>query len=58
MRRRDYYRNTHLKSNAWLRKRYVVLNRDNWQCVYCGNQATQVHHKRDAQKNIGKEPIE
>jgi len=56
-RRRSYYRNVYLKSDAWKRKRYVVLKRDNWKCVYCGNRATQVHHKRYAKKNIGKEPI-
>jgi len=49
-RRRDYYRNVYLKSDAWRRKRYVVLKRDNWKCVYCGNRATQVHHKRYAKK--------
>jgi len=56
--RRDYYRNEYLKSDEWQRKRYVVLKRDNWRCVYCGGRATQVHHKRYARKNIGKEPIE
>jgi hypothetical protein len=56
-RRRDYYRNEYLKSDEWRRKRYVVLQRDNWRCVYCGARATQVHHKRYARKNIGKEPI-
>ena len=56
--RRDYYRNEYLKSDDWRRKRYVVLKRDNWRCVYCGARATQVHHKRYAKKNIGKEPIE
>jgi cbb3-type cytochrome oxidase subunit 3 len=56
--RRDYYRNIYLKSDAWQRKRYVVLKRDNWRCVYCGRHATQVHHKRYAKKNIGREPIE
>ncbi len=56
--RQDYYRNDYLKSDAWRRKRYVVLKRDNWRCVYCGAPATQVHHKRYAKKNIGKEPIE
>jgi len=56
--RRDYYRNEYLKSDAWQRKRYVVLKRDNWRCVYCGERATQVHHKRYAKRNIGKEPIE
>ena len=34
-RRRDYYRE-YLKSDAWKRKRYVVLKRDNWTCQYCG----------------------
>ena len=56
--RRDYYRNVYLKSDAWQRKRYVVLKRDNWRCVYCGEKATQVHHKKYAKWNIGKEPIE
>lgn len=56
-RRRDYYRNVYLKSEEWNRKRYVVLKRDNWKCVYCGEKATQVHHKKYARKNIGKEPI-
>ena len=57
IRRGNYYRNVYLKSDAWKRKRYVVIKRDNWQCVYCGSRATQVHHKRYAKKNIGKEPI-
>lgn len=39
-RRRDYYRNDYLKSEAWKRKRYVVLKRDNWRCVYCGAKLT------------------
>ena len=56
-RRRAYYRDEYLKSDAWKRKRYVVLRRDNWRCVYCGEPANQVHHKRYARKNIGKEPI-
>ncbi len=56
-RRRDYYRNVYLKSDEWQRKRYVVLKRDNWRCVVSGEPATQVHHKRYARKNIGKEPI-
>ncbi len=55
--RRDYYRNVYLKSEAWKRKRYVVLKRDNWRCKYCGNKATQVHHLKYAKYNIGKEPI-
>ena len=56
-RRRDYYRYDYLFSEAWKRKRYVVLKRDNWRCVYCGAKATQVHHNRYA-KNIGNEPID
>ncbi len=56
-RRRKYYRDKYLKSDDWKRKRYVVLKRDNWRCVYCGAPATQVHHKRYAKRNIGKEPI-
>lgn len=57
-RRRNYYRNEYLKSEEWKRKRYLVLKRDKWNCVYCDQKATQVHHKRYAKKNIGKEPIE
>ena len=56
--RQDYYRNVYLKSDDWQRKRYVVLKRDNWRCVYCGARATHVHHKRYAKRNIGKEPID
>jgi len=56
-RRRDYYRD-YLKSDEWKRKRYVVLKRDNWRCVYCGGRATQVHHTKYAKYNIGREPIE
>ena len=55
--RRDYYRNVYLKSDAWKRKRYVVLKRDNWKCVYCGARATEVHHLKYAKYSIGKEPI-
>lgn len=57
-RRPEYYNNEYLKSDAWSRKRYVVLKRDNWTCVYCGSKATQVHHLKYVKKNIGKEPIE
>lgn len=57
-RRKDYYRNTYLKSEEWKRKRHVVLRRDNWRCVHYGAKATQVHHTRYAKYNIGKEPIE
>jgi len=57
-RRRNYYRNEYLKSDDWKRKRYVVLKRDNWRCVYCGAPAIHVHHKKYARRNIGREPIE
>ncbi len=57
-RRRNYYINEYLKSEEWKRKRYIVLKRDNWRCVYCGAPATQVHHLKYAKRNIGKEPIE
>ncbi len=56
--RQNYYRNVYLKSDAWQRKRYVVLKRDNWKCVRCGERATQVHHTRYAKRNIGREPID
>ncbi|PKP45154.1 MAG: hypothetical protein CVT94_18845 [Bacteroidetes bacterium HGW-Bacteroidetes-11] len=55
--RRNYYRNEYLKSDEWKRKRYVVMKRDNWRCVYCGAPAKQVHHKKYAKRNIGREPI-
>jgi|TARA_X000001036_G_scaffold152108_1_gene144445 5-methylcytosine-specific restriction endonuclease McrA len=54
--RRDYYRD-YLKSDAWRRKRYVVLKRDNWTCQECGAKATEVHHMKYAKYQIGKEPI-
>lgn len=47
----------YLKSDAWKRKRYVVLKRDNWTCQSCGAKATQVHHMKYAKYKIGKEPI-
>ena len=56
-RRRKYYNEVYLKSDAWRRKRYVVLRRDNWKCQYCGAKATEVHHLKYAKYNIGKEPI-
>ena len=55
IKRRNYYRK-YLKSDAWKRKRYVVLKRDNWTCKRCGAKAEQVHHKKYA-RNIGTEPI-
>ena len=57
-RRQDFYRNEYLKSDAWQRKRYIVLKRDNWRCQYCGGRATLVHHTRYLKRNLGKEPIE
>jgi 5-methylcytosine-specific restriction endonuclease McrA len=56
--RRTYYRVEYLKSDDWRRKRAMVLKRDKQRCVYCGVRATQVHHKRYAPRNIGREPIE
>ena len=55
--RKNYYRE-YLKSDAWQRKRYVVLKRDNWKCQYCGAKATEVHHLKYAKYQIGKEPID
>lgn len=54
--RKGYYKE-YLKSDAWKRKRYVVLKRDNWTCQGCGAKATEVHHLKYAKYNIGKEPI-
>lgn len=54
--RKDYYNDIYLKSDAWQRKFYVVLRRDKWRCMYCSSKATEVHHKRYAPINIGKEP--
>jgi hypothetical protein len=55
--RGEFYNNVYLKSDDWKRKRYIVLKRDNWRCVDCGNKATEVHHEKYA-NDIGKEPIE
>jgi 5-methylcytosine-specific restriction endonuclease McrA len=57
-RRIDYYRNVYLHSEAWQRKRYIVMKRDNCICSYCGAKATQVHHLKYAKYNIGSEPID
>ena len=35
----------YLTSKAWARLRAKVLRRDEWRCVTCGEQATQVHHR-------------
>ncbi len=56
--RKKYYREDYLTSDNWKRKRALVLKRDRYRCVFCGSRATQVHHKKYAPKNIGKEPIE
>lgn len=55
--RKSYYREIYLKSEAWNRKRAVVLKRDQWVCLYCKGQATEVHHLKYARK-IGREPID
>ena len=54
--RKRYYNDDYLKSDAWQRKRALVLKRDRSRCQQCGALATQVHHKRYA-RNIGREPI-
>ena len=56
--RRTFYRDEYLNSDDWQRKRALVLKRDRYCCVYCGTRASQVHHKRYAPRNIGREPIE
>ena len=33
-----------LNSTDWLKMRYKVLKRDDFECQYCHNKATQVHH--------------
>ena len=33
----------YLKSDAWKRKRYVVLRRDNGTCQICGAKPTELH---------------
>ena len=55
--RKKYYNEDYLQSDAWKRKRALVLKRDHWRCVYCDSKATDVHHKRYA-RQIGKEPID
>ena len=57
-RRKIYYREDYLKSDAWKRKRALVLKRDGYRCVFCASRATQVHHKKYAPQNIGREPID
>ena len=48
----------YLQSEEWQRKRYVVLKRDHGKCVHCGKPATQVHHKKYAKYQVGREPID
>lgn len=57
-RRKKHYQENVLTSGLWKRKRSLVLKRDGRRCVYCGQRATQVHHKQYAKVNIGREPIE
>jgi 5-methylcytosine-specific restriction endonuclease McrA len=56
--RKTYYNENYLRSDAWRRKRALVLKRDRHKCVQCGQKATQIHHAKYAPKNIGREPIE
>lgn len=42
--RKDYYNKIYLKSDEWKRKRLIILKRDNFKCVCCNSEATQVHH--------------
>ena len=56
--RKKYYNEEYLQSTDWKKKREMVMRRDKWKCVLCGQKATEIHHKRYARKNIGKEPIE
>ena len=55
--RKRYYNEDYLQSDAWKRKRAMVLRRDKWMCVFCGGKATDVHHTRYA-RQIGREPID
>ena len=34
----------YLRTKGWREKRFLVLKRDHWKCVYCGRKATEVHH--------------
>lgn len=49
------YREEYLKSAAWKAKREKVMERDNKKCIYCGEKATEVHHKD--YKDIGQEDL-
>ena len=49
--------NEYLESDDWQRKRHVVLKRDKWKCVRCGDKAIQVHHTKYS-RQIGREPID
>jgi hypothetical protein len=41
---KDYYNDVYLKSDEWKSKRQNTLKRDNFKCVCCNSEATQVHH--------------
>lgn len=41
---KHYYHDIYLKSDEWKSKREKILKRDNYECVCCGDSATQVHH--------------
>jgi 5-methylcytosine-specific restriction endonuclease McrA len=41
---KDYYNEVYLKSFEWKNKRENILKRDNYKCVCCNSDATQVHH--------------
>tara|TARA_R110000868_G_scaffold285682_2_gene546136 strand:- start:2653 stop:3003 length:351 start_codon:yes stop_codon:yes gene_type:complete len=34
----------YLMSSEWAKKRMQTMDRDNWKCVICGNEAEVVHH--------------
>lgn len=46
-----------LKDPRWQRKRLTIFNRDNWQCVRCGNDKLQLHVHHTYYAN-GKKPWE
>ena len=41
--RKDNY-NNYLQSAEWAKKRMGAMDRDNWKCVFCGDDAVHVHH--------------
>lgn len=40
----DYYRNVYLKSDAWKRKRNLIMDYYDYKCQNCESKATDVHH--------------